>query len=197
MGIADTSIAAVAAALSGAAAVASWRSARHANRTADSVAQIERDRWRRELTPRLEFRVDPDNQILHTRFLGPAELGPLQVRLRVRDDLDRSQDPVLAVGHTREARDRVIWGPFQFRHGRDAGPVTFDADDRIRLAIDPSMRPEWYEGADGERRWRAEYAGSPLRLWATCEASGHKPWRLSCEVPFDGTPARTRAPAAL
>ncbi|MEV7289901.1 hypothetical protein AB0O01_36030 [Streptomyces sp. NPDC093252] len=197
MGIADTSIAAIAAALSGAAAVASWRSSRDANRTAASVAQIERDRWHRELTPRLEFRVDADNQILHARFLGPAELGLLQVRLTVRDDRDRSQDAILAGSYTREMRDRVIWGPFQFRHGRDAGPVTFDADDRTRLAIDPSMRPEWYEGADGERRWRTEHEGRPLRLWATCEASGHKPWRLSCEVPYEGNPARTQAPAAL
>ncbi|WP_411147349.1 hypothetical protein [Streptomyces sp. A30] len=203
MGIADTSIAAAAAALSGAAAVAAWRASREANNTASSVAQIERDRWHRELTPQLQLRIDPNNHFLYVRFVRPAALGRLQVQLQVRDDRDRSQDPELAGSVTAQMRAEVIWGPYRFRPGIDGAdnlgrtlaPFFFEPDDLHRVAIDPTLTPTWFEGPTGEQRWREQYRTSPMRLWATCEAPGHKPWRLSCEPPWDGNPVLTEPPA--
>ncbi|CAL9326798.1 hypothetical protein [Streptomyces sp. SudanB91_2054] len=197
MGIADTSIAAAAAALSGAAAFASWRASREANATAASVAQIERDRWHNALTPQLRMRQQPDG--LEVQYEGPASLGRLQIQLQVRDDRDRSNDPELAGSVTREMRAEVIWGPRRFRpgidgadeQGRTVGPFFLEPSDVTRLATDPSVRPSWYEGVDGEQRWRQQYRDGRMRLWATCTAEGHKPWRLSFVVPGGGHWGRT------
>ncbi|WP_326724645.1 hypothetical protein OHT59_40145 [Streptomyces sp. NBC_00243] len=203
MGIADTSIAALSAALSGGAAVAAWQASREANKTAGSVAQIERDRWHRELSPQLKLKIDPNNHFLCIRFVRPAALGRIQVSLRVRDDRDRSQDPELAGSVTAQMRAEVVWGPYRFRpgidHADDLGravkPFTLEPDDLHRVAIDPTLRPTWFDGASGETRWREKYRNAPMRVWATCEASDHKPWRLSCELPWNGRWARTEAPS--
>ncbi|AZP14755.1 hypothetical protein EJC51_47195 [Streptomyces aquilus] len=171
------------------------RTAELAAQTAESVAQIERDRWHRELTPRLRVRVDlsEPNHVLVLRFEGPGELGRLQVRLSIRDDRDHSDDPVLGADPEEQRAERaaVIWGPLRFRQGvdradageRTAGPFHLEAHDERKVTVQPSMRPRWYEGASGELRWEADYRYQrPLRLWADCEAEGHKPWRLPFEV---------------
>jgi hypothetical protein len=116
------------------------------------------------------------------------------VQLVVRDDRDRSHDVQLAGAATAEMRAQVIWGPFRFRpgidgadqQGRRSGLVRLETTDVTRLAVDPTARPDWYEGADGERRWREQYEDTPMRLWAECEAPEHKPWRLPAEVPWSG-----------
>ncbi|OVZ99496.1 hypothetical protein B9W64_37515 [Streptomyces sp. CS159] len=199
MGTLDTSIAAASAALSGFAAFAAWRASREANATASSVAQIERDRWHQELTPQLRLKLEAEQGMLYVRFDGPASLGKLHVRLTLRDDFDRSRVPPLAGGPTLEQIAETVWGPYRFRPGSDGAdqlgravaPFPLEADDRTRLAVDPSMRPSWYEGTAGEQRWRDQYRTARIRLWADCEAEGHKPWRLSFEVPQDGTWAQT------
>ncbi|MFE9138054.1 hypothetical protein [Streptomyces sp. NPDC007355] len=201
MGIADTSIAAVAAAFSGAAAVASWkaaqkanRTAESANRTAESVAQIERDRWHRELTPQVAVQIrERDGQTaLYVRFNGPVGMGRLNsISLTIRDDRDRSEDPVLGAGPTAEERAQYIWGPYSFRRGTDGAdasgrgvdPFALDVHDERRFALDPSISPPWYEGVEGAQRWRQDHpVTAPLRLWAECRAEGHKPWKLSVET---------------
>ncbi|WP_217247052.1 hypothetical protein [Streptomyces sp. AC602_WCS936] len=194
MTVADTSIAAIAAGFSGFAALAAWRASREANKTAASVAQIERDRWHKELTPRLRFRIAEPPGLLHVRLDGPSGLTGLRVRLRIRDDRDRSRDNIPAGGPTAEERAAVVWGPFRFSAvaagvdplARSIAPFTFATDDAVRITLRPSMPPPWTPGDDGERRWRIAYADAPLRLWAVCEAPGHKPWRLSAEVPRTG-----------
>lgn len=199
MGIADTSIAAASAAFSGFAAIAAWRASKEANDTASSVAQIERDRWHKELTPQLRLKLEVQQGMLYVRFDGPASLGKIDVQLTVRDDFDRSRVPALPGGATPEQIAQTIWGPYRFRPGIDGAdqlgrtvtPPPLEADDRTRLAIDPSLRPSWYEGADGGRRWRDQYRTARFRLWADCEAEGHRPWRLSFEVPQDGAWAQT------
>jgi hypothetical protein len=198
MGITDTSIAAASAALSGVAAFAAWRASKEANHTASSVAQIERDRWHNDLTPRLRLWMGSENQQrgshMYIRFEGPASRGRLQVRFVVRDDRDHSQDVELAGGPTAETRAQVIWGPYRFRPGidradqlgRTSGTILLEATDHTRLAVDPSVRPDWYEGQDGEVRWRRDYGSLPMRLWVECEAPGHRPWRLPADVPDSG-----------
>ncbi|MFF0698420.1 hypothetical protein ACFYU4_38020 [Streptomyces tendae] len=204
MDIVEGSIAAAAAVFSGWAAYSAMRAARSSDRnaqtanrtaelafqTAEAVAQIERDRWHSALTPQLEMRQRPDG--LELRLAGPAAIGQLQVDLQIRDDRDRSNDP--DVGTTREQRAEVIWGPKRFRpgidlassDGRTVGPLFLEPGDMTRVATDPTLRPDWYEGVDGEQRWRQQYRDERMRLWAVCTAEGHKPWRLSFEVPRGG-----------
>ncbi|MER6616390.1 hypothetical protein [Streptomyces xantholiticus] len=193
MGIADTSIAAVAAIFSGGAAVAAWQASKHANRTADSVAQIERDRFHRELTPRLSFRIKSQDNgtFLHVRLNGPTALGRLDaIDISIRDDRDHTSDPVLGDGRDVEERDRTIWGPFRFRPGVDGadnlgrtlGTFTMEMHDSRPFVLDPSAAPSWFEGAQGAQDWQKQYRDLPLRLWAICTAEGHKLWRLSAEV---------------
>ncbi|MFF8789250.1 hypothetical protein [Streptomyces sp. NPDC015125] len=199
MGIADTSIAAASAAFSGFAALAAWRTSREANLTAASVAQIERDRWHKELTPQLRLKLEAEQGMMYARFDGPAALGRLSLRLTLRDDFDRSRVTHLAGTPTPEQLSEIIWGPYRFRPGidradqlgRSVDSFTLEADDRTRLAVDPSLRPSWFEGSDGEQRWRDQYRTARIRLWADCEAPGHKPWRLSFEVAQDGSWAQT------
>ncbi|MDX3354808.1 hypothetical protein PV703_16150 [Streptomyces sp. ME01-24h] len=202
MSIADTYIAAASAAFSGFAAWGAWQASRganeaalKANETATSVAQIERDRWHRELTPQLRIKLQAEpHHVLYVRFDSPATLGELNVHLTIRDDSNRSRLPYLAGAPTPEQRAEVIWGPYRFRPGVDeadnlgrsvrAFPLL--AGDRHRLALDLSLKPSWYEGADGEQRWRGEYRTAPIRLWAVCTVQGHKPWKLAFAVPQNG-----------
>lgn len=199
MGITDTSIAAVSAALSGLAAFGAWKASRQANDTAAYVAQIERDRWHNALTPQLRLKLEQPDGLLYVRFDGPAQLGRLSIRLTVRDDFDRSRVRSLGGGPTPDEAAQFIWGPYRFRPGVDGAdqlgrrvsPFPLEAGDRTRLALDPSIKPTWYEGTEGEERWRSQYQNATLRLWADCEAEGHKPWRLSFGVTHDGRWAQT------
>lgn len=199
MGIADTSIAAASAAFSGLAAWGAWKASSKANDTAAAVAQIERDRWHNALTPQLRLKLEQDKQMLYVRFDGPSQLRRLHVRLTIRDDFDRTRVPPLADGPTTDEITRTIWGPYRFRpgvdgtdqDGRTVAVLPLEAGDRTRLAVDPTMRPAWYEGVEGEERWQRQYRTATIRLWADCEAEGHKPWRLSFGVTQDGQWAQT------
>ncbi|MEU0853800.1 hypothetical protein ABZ387_38765 [Streptomyces flaveolus] len=137
--------------------------------------------------------------MLYVRFDGPARLGKVRVRLTVRDDIDRSRVPPLAGGPTPEQITAIIWGPYRFKPGidgadhlgRTVAPFPLEVSDHTRLAMQPSRQPSWYEGNDGWSRWYSQYREARIRLWADCEVEGHKPWRLSLEVPRDGTWAQT------
>lgn len=205
MSILDTSIAAASAAFTGVAAYGAWKASREANRaawnaneTATTVAQIEQERWHRELTPQLRIKLQANpHEVLYVRFEGPSKLGELHIELRIQDDFDGSRPPhligTLTPEQAAEAAE-VIWGPYRFRPGVDDADALGRAvqafpllpGGRTRLAVDPSPRPSWYEGANGEQRWRDRYSTSPIRLWAICTVSGHKPWTLAFAVPQDG-----------
>ncbi|WP_331724202.1 hypothetical protein OG416_35410 (plasmid) [Streptomyces longwoodensis] len=205
MSILDTSIAAVSAAFTGAAAYGAWRAsreantaARHANETATVLAQIEQERWHRELTPQLRIKLQAEpHERLYVRFDGPVKLGELHIELSIQDDFLGSRRPHMA-GLTPEQRaeaDEAVWGPYRFKPGVDYA----DAQGRVvpafplfpggrtRLDVDPSPRPSWYDDSDGEERWRDRYRTSPIRLWADCTAPDHKPWTLAFAVPQDGS----------
>ncbi|RZU28193.1 hypothetical protein EV284_6359 [Streptomyces sp. BK022] len=201
----DTAIAATAAGISAIAGGLAWHASRKANATAAAVARIEEDRWHTELVPNIQLTRNGDT--LELTYVGPPTLGPLRIRPEIRDDRDRSVDRVLAGGPTREELAEVIWGPCRFRpgnegadeRGRTTAPFRLEPGDSHKLAIDPSPRPSWMEGVDGERRWRRDYQSAPIRLWLICEADGHKPWRLPVDVhrfgaatttPADGTTRR-------
>lgn len=195
------------------AAAASWRTAERANLaadraneaadkanlTADTLAAIERDRRHSELRPVLEIATPsapntPD--VLRFRFTGPDELeplGPLTVTITIRDDRDRSNDPILGGGPTREDVAAYIWGPWRFRPGVD------DADETGRVAqqrtvavgeelcstVEKSPAPRWYAG--DQPAWDRHYGQSPVRLRIEVTAPGFQPWVILREVePWQG-----------
>ncbi|MEW1551973.1 hypothetical protein [Streptomyces tsukubensis] len=208
MNIIEGGIAAVAAGFSGWAAFSAMQAARSSNRnaqtanrtaelarqTAASVAQIERDRWHTELTPRIEIQVVPgaigSTPTLAVRFHGPAGLGRLErLVLSIRDDKDRSGIPLLPGGPTAEERDAVVWGPLKFRFsaggadgiGRTVDPFELARGDEMVLSLDRTVAPPWY--ASGATGWAGDYADADLRLWVTVHAEGHRPWELHADVP--------------
>ncbi|MDX2732914.1 hypothetical protein [Streptomyces sp. PA03-2a] len=198
MGIADTSIAAAAAVFSGVAAFGAWKTANEANRTATSVAQIERDRWHTEMTPNVVLAVTNERgrPELLVRFDGPAPLGAIDVlELSIRDDRDRSNDQTLAGGATREERARTIWGPFRLSPhidgadelGRSAKAFSLTHGEQRRFALESSWPPRWYEGVDGARRWESDFQSHALlRVWVVCHVEGHKPWKLTADLVTNG-----------
>ncbi|MEU1623140.1 hypothetical protein ABZ479_38355 [Streptomyces sp. NPDC005722] len=204
MTIVDTSIAAASAFFSGAAAWAAWKASQEANRTAATVAQIERDRWHNELTPQLRLRLEEDRNVLYVRFDGPAGLASLTVRLTLRDDRWLAQEAITVPAAARTAQEEanVIWGPFRFPPGtggsdplgRSIAPFVLEEADRIRLPLEPSLKPLWWEGELGEEAWRHRYRHARVRLRADCAAPGHKPWQVSFEVPRSGGWAQTGQP---
>ncbi|MDQ0784615.1 hypothetical protein [Streptomyces sp. B3I8] len=156
MSILDTSITAASAAFTGAAAYGAWKAsrqanmaARYANETATVVAQIEQERWHRELTPQLRIKLQAEpHEVLYVRFDGPAKLGELHIELRIQDDLLGSRTHHMA-GLTPEQRaeaDEAVWGPYRFRPGVDYADALGRAvpafpllpGGRTRLAVDPS-----------------------------------------------------------
>jgi hypothetical protein len=190
MSTVETGIAAASAGLSAVATFLAWRTAREANGTAASVAQIERDRWHKDLTPRLGFLL-PGPGHLQVRFDGPASLGELHLLLEVRDDRPRPREEQLAGLPTPEEEARYIWGPMRFRpridhadeEGRTVAPRhPLEVGETTRLAVCQTVRPPSYEHEDGRQRWFDRYQDAPMRLWVTCEAADHKPWRLHVDV---------------
>ncbi|MFG2974494.1 hypothetical protein ACGFYY_16065 [Streptomyces sp. NPDC048331] len=206
MDIIEGGIAAVAAGFSGWAAFAAMKAAKSADRnsqtanrtadlafrTAESVAQIERDRWHRELTPKVDFRVTEERSYVELliRYGGPSALGRLtSLELRVRDDRDRSHDPVLGAGPTAEERADTIFGPYRFQYsangadevGRSVAPISLPPGEECRLALEPTRPPQYY--GLGAEHWARRWRDADLRLWVDCHVDGHKPWNLTAEVP--------------
>lgn len=208
MDIVEGSIAAVAAGFSGWAAWSARQAARSSDRnsktanqtaelayqTAESIAQIERNRWHQELMPQVAFRIDDErgwNELM-VRYTAPTGIGRLDsVELRVRDDRDHDGDPVLAGGLTPEERRATIWGPYRFRiydrsteaegRGRIAEPFSLARGDVQRLTLETTFPHSHYSG--GSTAWEQHYDREPLRLWIVCRAEGHKPWELTVDVP--------------
>ncbi|WP_420080387.1 hypothetical protein ACN6AT_20265 [Streptomyces sp. JL4002] len=206
MDIVEGGIAAVAAAFSGWAAYSAMKAARSADRnsqtanrtaelahrTAESVARIERDRWHRELTPEISFRLTKErgHVELLVRYVGPTALGRLhRMELRVRDDRDHTNDPLPAGGLTSEEHGRTIWGPYRFGHpangagetGREVEPLSLLPGEEHRLRLDPSQPHRLFGG--GFEQWEKDYREADFRLWVDCHVEGHRDWNLTADVP--------------
>lgn len=168
------------------------RTAEAAFRTAASVAQIERDRWHHELTPIVEFRMTTERgwPELLVRYTGPSALGRLErVELTIRDDRDRSNDPLLAGGLTAEERAATIWGPYRFKLGTDdcsdglgrsIEPISLPLREVHRLALEATHPHSHYGG--GQVQWERDNRDKAFRLWVTCHVEGHKPWTLTADL---------------
>ncbi|MFG2454383.1 hypothetical protein ACGFSG_33995 [Streptomyces sp. NPDC048512] len=188
MGTIDTSIAAAGALFSAAAGLAAYKTAKEANRTSGVVAQIERDRWHTEMTPKVQLRFDIAGSAPHmvVRFLGPAPLIRIETVLRIRDDMERGSSQVGGAPTALQVAS-VVWGPYRFRPGvngadplgRAVAPFSLMHRGQTRFALEPTLAPSWYPSVQA---WRDDYDGTKLRLWVECSAQGHKPWTLSADL---------------
>ncbi|MBC2906769.1 hypothetical protein [Streptomyces cupreus] len=173
------------------AAHASNRAADRANATADTVAQVERERWHHEMTPRFDVtitRLGPNtNQAsLLLTFDGPPALERLDaVEVEIRDD-GYTHIANLAGEPTQEQIDETIWGPYRFKpgidgaspNGRGVPAVPVELGGWLKYALEESFAPSWNDPS----YWRERYAGAPVRLWVRCRREGHQPWTLTYNV---------------
>lgn len=183
---------AIAAAASAVAAFAAWFAARRSNATADAVAQIERDRWHTELTPKFDVtatELGPGTNKASLRItlkMPPGLPGLTKAVLRIRDD-GYTHLPLGSV--TQEMIDATIYGPYRFEPGiddasADGRTVTsrpIGLGDWDKFALERTMPPH----VDPDL-WMDTYLEAPVRLSIECHADGHKPWYVTYEVPVAG-----------
>jgi hypothetical protein len=155
--------------------------AEEAQREAGTVAQIEQDRRRSELTPKFGFSFTADSDqtaTLTAEFTGPAELDRLdEVVITILDE------PVDRWGHgypqgvSEDEARLFVWGPWHFNTG--ASVQIADRRTTQRLALDRTngknivplplerTRPgRWMTGTSQEK-WLQDRGGT-LRLHIAC-----------------------------
>jgi hypothetical protein len=194
-------ISGVTAVFSAAAAGGSWKAARRANATADTVARIEQNRWHAELTPQFDLTLTETGggtARLTVHLNGPDELGRLDdVWVSVgNDDMDH------AITHgdgrlTQEDLDAFVWGPFRFRagidgadaDGRGAAPFPLLVGRGRPLAMERTRPGLWMTGKTQEA-WQQENVGNPVRIVITCRR-GEELWAVARRV--DNPPYQPRA----
>jgi hypothetical protein len=173
------------------AAVAAWLTARTSNRTARSLADLERQRRQAELIPQFVFGLKrtPDGGIaISPKLVGPPALDKLdRLTVTVRDDtLDHSNN--LAGGPTPEQIAAQVWGPYRFIGGADGAPANGRSvapiplllgDDRV-FNLEKTRPPSW--SADTGQWWTGLYGEAPVRLTLLCERDGYEPWTVPAEV---------------
>lgn len=166
------------------------RAAERANATADSVAEVERERWHYEMTPQFDVTITrfgpaSGRASLLLTFEGPPALGRLDsVEIEIRDD-----GYVHGVGLAGMEEQRIvetIWGPYRFcpginnttSDGRLSPGVPLELGEWIKRALEYSLPPSWTD----RTYWRDRYDGEPVRLWVRCRREGYQPWTLAYNV---------------
>lgn len=191
-----------------AAGIAAWAayqsriSAQEANRAANSLAQIERDRRHSELCPRFRVSCEPlgpaDYQgvfRLRVQLAGPFALGWLDaLTVTIRDDFHTRGEGQLTAGDpTREQIKQQIWGAYRFTPGTgpdearagDTGRETsyraaLPVGEGLSYQLEPNPPPPWATERT-PAQWRQE-RGTVLRLAFQAEREELGSWRLACEI---------------
>lgn len=157
---------------SAAAAVGALITAVAARTTAVSMARLEHDRRREELTPVFAHCIGggPIHLALHLELQSPRGIEHLdEVKVEILDDRRYTQT---GPSPTQEQLDAIIWGPFRFRplHGasedrRSWGPFPLQQFEKINMPMESSARPSWIENADD---WMHRYGDGPFRCRIHC-----------------------------
>ncbi|MFJ9821142.1 hypothetical protein ACIRU3_38990 [Streptomyces sp. NPDC101151] len=167
------------------------QAAGRANATADSMAQVERDRWQYEMTPQFDVtitRLAPGTSqaSLMLTFEGPAALERLdEVEIEIRND-GYTHGVGLAGEPTGQQIAETIWGPYRLvpgvddatNDGRLSPAKPLELGGWLKRALEESLPPPWTERAS----WRVRYDGQPVRLWVRCRREGYRPWTLTYNV---------------
>ena len=171
-----------------------------ANAAAETLAGIERDRRRSELTPRFRIAWEPANPgvdalTMRIMLTGPPGLDRVdRLTVRIRNDHFRRDDwPLTAGGPTREQVQQQIWGPYRFRphtgpddaRADEHGRVTvYDHEvpvgEQLQFLLEPTVPPSWSRDASGE--WWRGMVGTVIRLALEAERTGHGRWTLPAEL---------------
>jgi hypothetical protein len=190
-----------------AAVVAAWAayqsrsSAQEANRAANTLAHIERDRRHSELCPSFRLSSGPLGEAdyhgvfrLRVLLAGPPALGQLdRLTVMIRDDVHTGGEGTLtAGGPTRDQIKRQIWGSYRFTPGTGPDDARADATGRetayegvlpvgeaLVYQLEPNPPPPWSKWTPEE--WKRQQ-GTVLRLALIAERAGLGSWRLAGEV---------------
>ncbi|MFJ5122267.1 hypothetical protein [Kitasatospora sp. NPDC088548] len=162
--------------------------------TAREMAQIERDRWHRDLTPELRFTLDGSTgspRALRIELVGPVGLDRLdRITLSVRDEAGIDHAALAADPDLRpQELARMIWGPYRFRPdvngvlepGREAVLVGLERGEQLIRLMEYTPAPSWFES--DPLGWQTRNATQPVRLRAECHRDGHRPWTVVTELP--------------
>lgn len=167
------------------AAGGAWFAARRANRTANAVARIEKERWHAELTPRFELDLAETGNgqaLLDIHLAGPDALGHLDsISIAVGNDDRGHQLLSPGVDVTQEEVDAFVWGPYRFspgadgtdEHGREPKPFDLAVGTGARRAMQRTRPGHWMTGKT-QGMWQGEYVGKPIRLVLTCRRGDEK-----------------------
>lgn len=183
------------------AAIAAWKAAERSNRTAETVARIEQNRWQTEMEPTFDItivRPQGGYATLDVQLTGPHALRQLdEIVVEILASDDQMRDPLNPVGRpTAEDVRNHTWGPYRFtprvdgadEHGKMVAPFDLVVGRGRPFALEETRPPFWQEGNDRADRWRDQWDGKPLKLRLTCRREGHEAW----VIPYDIE--RSRAP---
>ncbi|GAI07085.1 unnamed protein product, partial [marine sediment metagenome] len=171
-----------------------------ANRTAEALARIERDRRQGELAPQFEIALageQGDHATLDVQLRGPAALSRLDeivIEVTPSDDRDRTLR-LPHPGMTQEQIDAHTWGPYRFRpgideadaHGQRIAAFPLVVGRGRPIAVERTRPPAWQEGANRDQRWRDQWDGKPIKLRIHCRR-GDLVWELPYDLPIPPTP---------
>lgn len=187
-----------------AAAFFSWRTARASTRTAEAVAQIERDRWHVELTPKIRIEIDHrwDNDLIRLNVWldGPDALDGLDgVELRIRNvvDIVSRQDAVGTDAPSAQEIADQVWSIMRFRPGVDqadrlgrtvpARPLR--TGDRLLTVVETTPKPWWIRENTAWWSILTPKYTNKIRIEVVCTKHGYRPWHLVREVDLTGPSA--------
>ena len=167
----------------------------------DTLARIELERRKSELTPLFRVRCEPwtagnDADLrLRLQLTGPTSLGRIDgVTVTIRDDdFRRGEGTLIAGGPTREQVKEQIWGPYRF--GPGTGPDEAQADvtgrvtdyaaelpvgEELRYFLERTRPPFWATSMTQES-WNQQ-RGPVIRLLLEPRRNDYGEWRLPCEI---------------
>ncbi|WP_327335825.1 hypothetical protein OG384_04125 [Streptomyces sp. NBC_01324] len=174
------------------AAGGAWFAAHRANRTANAVARIEKERWQAELTPQFEFDLTETGNghaLLDVRLEGPDALGHLDsISIVVGNDDGGHEVLNPGVDVTQDEVDALVWGPYRFNpnadgadeYGRGPDPFDLSVGTGTRRSMQRTHPGHWMAGKT-QGTWQGEYVGKPIRLVLTCHR-GDKKWVVTRHI---------------
>jgi hypothetical protein len=147
--------------------------ARRQDDTARTMASLETQRRRDELTP--DFGITCDGQFLYVVLAGPQHLPGVQgAIIRIADEMWTDHGTTqIAGGPSAEEVAKIVWGPYEYNTSA-SGNVTDQRTSRERaydrttgknwdkLPLLPSSRPPWASWTD--QQWMNKCRGHPVRL---------------------------------
>ena len=179
-----SAVAAVAPAI---AAIGSVVAAQRANSTSTSsalaattVAEIERQRRRDELSPEFIVRYRNDLVGASSAVLAIELVGPMNL-----DFLDAIEVSFRSDGMSRGEVDNVF-GPVRFRAGIENAPDcvvsakhSLARGEFVLLTIDGTQphNDGWTQDS-----WAEEFARQPVRLRIACQKDGYEPWHITLDI---------------